>query len=118
MPFRRNFPVDRLDSPSLPHAWEGQEKGLQLDSVFLTIQSQLFRISFLSVVIARRNKPQIYRADCCSHKCSFEGSDKKKYGSVSHTLKITGRKEVHGTLLVERGRADQGLLTARVVVVI
>lgn len=43
---------------------------------------------------------------------------KKKYGSVSHTLKITGRKEVHGTLLVERGRADQGLLTARVVVVI
>lgn len=42
----------------------------------------------------------------------------KKYGSVSHTLKITGGKEVHGTLLVERGRADQGLLTARVVVVI
>lgn len=71
------------------------------------------------MVIARRNKPQFYRADCCSHKCSFEGSDKKKkYGSVSHTLKITGRKEVHGTLLVKRGRADQGLLTAGVVVVI
>lgn len=62
-PLGRIFHLTDSIAISFPSAWEGQEKGLQLDSIFLTTQSQLFRISFLSVVIARRNKPQIYRAD-------------------------------------------------------
>lgn len=76
-PLGRIFQLTDSRAVSFPSAWEGQKKGLQLDSIFLTIQSQLFlRISFLSVVVARRTKPQIYRADCYSHKCNFQGSDK------------------------------------------
>lgn len=78
-PLGRIFQLTNSIAISYPSAWKRQEKGLQLDSIFLAKQSQeFFRISFISMAISRRMKPHIYIADFYSHKCSFEGSDKKK----------------------------------------
>lgn len=82
-PLGRIFQLTDSRAIPCPSTWESQEKRLQLDSTFLTIQSQLFfRISFLSVVVARRAKPQFYKADWYSHECSFKGSDKKKNKTI------------------------------------
>lgn len=118
-PLGRIFQLTNSIAISYPSAWKRQEKGLQLDSIFLAKQSQeFFRISFISMAISRRMKPHIYIADFYSHKCSFEGSDKKKkWGNASYTLKITGRREVYGILSLKCGRKDQGLLTTLVVVI-
>lgn len=78
-PLGRIFQLTDSTALSYPSAWrkKKQKKGRQLDSILLTILSQLFfKIYFFSCVFAGRAKPQIHIADFFSHKCSFEGSDK------------------------------------------